>query len=183
MAFPAFLDTCAIYGSYVADTLLRIAEAGAFRPLWSAEVLSELERALMKNAGLTEQRARHRTTTMRKAFPEAEIFGSDSLVDAMTCDTKDRHVLAAAVIANAEVLVTFNLKDFPPESTDPYDIQVIHPDEFLLDQLDLYPGLVVRSLHEQVDAYRNPAMTVEDLLAHLTAAGLAGFALEVRRHL
>jgi predicted nucleic acid-binding protein len=46
----------------------------------------------------------------------------------MTCDQKDRHVLAAAVRANAEVLVTFNIKDFPPDSVRDFDIQVVHPD-------------------------------------------------------
>ena len=33
MAFPAFLDTCTLFGAYLCDTLLRLAEAEAFRPL------------------------------------------------------------------------------------------------------------------------------------------------------
>jgi hypothetical protein len=45
--FPAFLDTCALYGAYLCDSLLRLAEAGTYRPLWSASVLDELERALV----------------------------------------------------------------------------------------------------------------------------------------
>jgi predicted nucleic acid-binding protein len=183
MAFPSFLDTCTLYGSYVADTVLRIAETGAFQPMWSAEVLVELERALVKNAGLTQPKAQRRTAAMRRGFPDAEISGYEALIDAMTCDPKDRHVLAAAVVANAEVLVTFNLKDFPRASTEQYGIEVVHPDEFLQDQLDLYPGPVVRSLCQQVEDYRNPSMTVQDLLSHLAAAGLSSFANEASRHL
>ena len=37
--FPAFLDTCALYGAYLCDTLLCLAEAGTYRPLWSVDVL------------------------------------------------------------------------------------------------------------------------------------------------
>jgi predicted nucleic acid-binding protein len=68
---------------------------------------------------------------MQSAFPDAEVTGYDGLIDQMTCDPKDRHVLAAAVRSNAEVIVTFNLQDFPLESVAHYDIDVVHPAEFL----------------------------------------------------
>jgi hypothetical protein len=42
VAFPAFLDTCVLYPAYLCDTLLRLAEAAAYRPLWSDDVLAEL---------------------------------------------------------------------------------------------------------------------------------------------
>jgi hypothetical protein len=74
----------------------------------------------------------------------------------MTCDPKDRHVLAAAVRADAQVLVTFNLTAFPDDSLAPYDIAVISPDDFLLDQLDLYPGQTVAALRAQASSYRAP---------------------------
>jgi hypothetical protein len=67
----------------------------------------------------------------------------EDLIGTMTNDPKDRHVLAAGIRATCEVLVTFNLKDFPDESVAAYDIEIVHPDEFLLDQLDLYPGPTV----------------------------------------
>ncbi|WP_298182736.1 hypothetical protein [Saccharomonospora sp.] len=68
------------------------------------------------------------------AFPallDAEVEGYKDLIDAMKCDKKDRHVLAAAVRGNASVLVTANLKDFPTEALEPYDIRALSPDEFL----------------------------------------------------
>jgi hypothetical protein len=77
---------------------------------------------------------------MQRAFPDAEVRGYEALVESMTCDPKDRHVLAAAVRSQSEVLVTFNGDDFPEKSTAAYDIEVINTDDFLLDQLDLYPG-------------------------------------------
>lgn len=180
--FPAFLDTCSLFGAYLCDTLLRLAEAGAYRPLWSAGVLGELERSLLER-GLPEQAVTHRIGEMRRTFPDAEVTGYDTLVEAMTCDPKDRHVLAAAVRSDAEVLVTFNVSDFPDASVKHYDIVVASPDDFLLDQLDLYPGLTVAALRAQAASYISPAMTAEDLLGRLAAAGVPRFASEARRHL
>lgn len=149
MAFPAFLDTCALHGGYLCDTLLRLAEAEVFRPLWSADVLAELDRNL-RERGLPVATVENRIAEMRRAFPDAEVTGYQPLIATMTCDEKDRHVLAAAVRARAEVLVTFNVRDFPPEST---------------------------------NAYKRPETALPDLLTHLAAAEVPGFAAEARRHL
>ncbi len=70
--FPAFLDTCTLYGAYLCDSLLRLAEAGTYRPLWSADVLDELERALVAR-GLAEAAVKYRIGEMRRAFPDAEV--------------------------------------------------------------------------------------------------------------
>jgi hypothetical protein len=80
------------------------------------------------------------------------------------------------------VLVTFNVSDFPEESTTPHDVEVINPDDFLLDQLDLYPGITVTVLRRQAGAYAAPAMTTEQLLGALAIAGVPNFAAEVQRH-
>jgi hypothetical protein len=120
---------------------------------------------------------------MRRAFPDAEVTGYEALVGAMTCDPKDRHVLAAAVRGHAEVLVTFNTSDFPSYSSEPHDITVSHPDDFLLDQLDLHPGITIAVLKAQAGSYTSPTMTVEDLLGRLAAAAVPKFASEARRHI
>ena len=77
----------------------------------------------------------------------------------MTCHPKDRHVLAAAVAGGAQVVVTFNVKDFPAPSVEPHEIGVVHPDAFLLDQLDLYPGRVGR-VAGQLTAAKRPPLTM-----------------------
>ncbi len=146
--FPAFLDTCTLFGAYLCDTLLRLAEAGTYRPLWSAGVLDELERNLVER-GLAKEAVSYRIREMSRSFPDAAVHGYETLTESMTCDRKDRHVLAAAVRGDAEVLVTFNTSDFPDTATSVYDITVVHPDDFLLDQLDLYPGATVAALRGQ----------------------------------
>ncbi|MBB5825127.1 PIN domain-containing protein [Micromonospora carbonacea] len=120
---------------------------------------------------------------MREAFPDAMVGGYESLIDGMTNDPKDRHVLAAAVRANAEVLVTFNIADFPEPALKPYDVLAVHPDDFLLDQLDLYPAQTLDVLHRQAHVYRREPTTVPGLLVLLGRTGVPQFAAEVRRHL
>ncbi|MFZ5871996.1 MAG: PIN domain-containing protein [Actinomycetota bacterium] len=181
MVFPAFLDTCVLFSPTLTDTLLRIAEEDAFRPHWSAEVLEELRRVLVRE-GMPEERAAKRIASMESAFGEATVAGYAPLVEAMTCDLKDRHVLAAAVHARCEVLVTFNVRDFPPESTVAHQIAVVTPDAFLLDQLDLHPAKVGRALVGQVTAAKRPRLTMGQLLSRLARAGVEGFAEEARRH-
>lgn len=183
MSFPSFLDTCVLFPAYLADTLLWLAEEETYRPLWSVGVLDELEGVLAREAGLAPAAVDHRLAQMRQAFPDAEVAGYENLVSGMTNHPKDRHVLAAAVRGNAEVIVTFNLWDFPAEALDPYDISARHPDEFLLDQLDLYPGVTMACLRQQVARYKRGPSRVAELLGPLTAAGVPEFAAEVRRHL
>jgi predicted nucleic acid-binding protein len=180
--FPAFLDTCVLYPAYLADTLLRLAEASAYRPLWSADVLAELRRNLIER-GIPPDRVDRRIALMTRSFPDALVTGYGSLVDGMANDPKDRHVLAAAVRANAEVLVTFNIKDFPEPALKPYDIVAVHPDEFLLDQLDLYPGLTMAVLRQQAASYRREPTSVPGVLVLLERTGVPRFAAELRRHL
>lgn len=182
MAFPAFLDTCVLFSATLTDTLLRIAEEDAFRPQWSEGVLVELHTVLEREVDLEPARASRRISQMRAAFPDAEVTDYDELVSAMTCDPKDRHVLAAAVAGGSEVLVTFNVKDFPEASVAAYNIGVVAPDAFLLDQLDLHPARVGRALVGQMAESKRPPLTMGQLLGRLTRAGVPAFAEEARRH-
>jgi hypothetical protein len=117
---------------------------------------------------------------MSRAFTDAEVSGYRTLIPAMTCDEKDRHVLAAAVRANVEALVTFNLRDFPGAAVDPYDIRVVHPDDFLLDQVDLHPQQTRAALERQASAYKHDPMSFDDLLDALDRAGVPDFAKSLR---
>lgn len=182
VAFPALLDTCVLYPAYLCDTLLRLAEAEAYRPLWSSDILVELRRNLVER-GVDEDRVDYRIDQMRHAFPSAMVTGYESLGESMTNHPKDRHVLAAAVRANAEVVVTFNTADFPEPALKPYDVSAVSPDDFLLDQLDLYPGLTLEVLHQQAAAYRQEPTTLPGVLVRLEQAGIPRFAAEVRRHI
>ena len=182
MAFPALLDTCVLYPAYLCDTLLRLAEAEAYRPLWSADILAELRRNVVE-AGIPVDRVDRRITNMSHSFPDAMVTGYESLMEGLANDPKDRHVLAAAVRANAEVIVTFNVRDFPEPALKPYDVMAVHPDDFLLDQLDLYPGITIDVLEQQAASHRREPTTIAGLLPLLERTGLPRFTAEVRRHI
>ena len=134
------LDTCVIYPAHLRDTLLRLAERGLYRVLWSPDIIEELHRNLVKS-GIDKRHVERLAAEMNGAFPDASVTGYASLIEGLTCDPKDRHVLAAAVRANASCIVTFNTIDFPAASVDPFEVEVIDPDTFLLDQLDLAPSV------------------------------------------
>lgn len=155
MLFPALLDANVLVPIHLTDLLLRLAEAETYRPLWSEQLLREVERNLPK-VGVTAEKANRRVCAMRSEFPDAMVMGYEPLVDVMTNHPKDRHVLAAAVRANAEIIVTANVRDFPETACAPYDIGVVHPDDFLLDQLDLYPEETLLCVRQLVADRRRP---------------------------
>ena len=109
MAFPVFFDTCAIFGAALNDLFLTLAEQNTYRPLWSEDVKEELRRNLAK-VNIEPDAIERRLTAMDSAFPDALVSGYRKLIPQMTCDEKDRHVLAAAVRAGAAIIVTFNTK-------------------------------------------------------------------------
>jgi predicted nucleic acid-binding protein len=182
MTYAVVLDTCVLFGGHLRDTLLRMAEQGLFRPLWSEHILAELESNLVER-GVQSAKAERIVTLMRTHFEDALVDGYEPLIESMENDAKDRHVLAAAVRANAAAIVTNNVKDFPPASTAPYRIAVVTADEFLIDQLDLEPGVVMRVLEQQSAAHKRPPYQVQGLLSYLERAGVRNFAAEARRHL
>ena len=179
MAFSVVVDTCVLYPAHLRDTVLRLAERGLYRALWSADIVDELRRNLAEVVDPTA--VDHLLDQMAAAFPDAEVTGYQSLLDGLTCDPKDRHVLAAAVRADAAAIVTFNTNDFPDHSVEPFELDVIHPDTFLLDQLDLGPVAVIQELVQQAAANRRAPKTVPQLLDALERAGVPAFADEVRR--
>jgi hypothetical protein len=105
----------------------------------------ELERALIAKIGLTPEKARKPTSAIMDHFRKAIVSGSEVLIPAMLNDEKDRHVVAAAVRAGAEVVVTLNLKDFPRSALQPFHVEARHPDGFLIELYDLSSELVIHS--------------------------------------
>ena len=118
--------------------------------------MAEVSRNLVENFNLSEDQAAYRESEIRRHFPEAWIDGYEDLIPAMTNQAKDRHVLAAAVRAQAEIIVTYNRKDFPAASLAPYSISVQGPSTFLKNLYDLDQEAVLRTLEEQAGAIGQP---------------------------
>jgi predicted nucleic acid-binding protein len=168
--FRVVLDTCVMLPQTLNNLLLTLADAELFRTVWTPDLLDEVERTLSgERFGKSPQQAARRVQQMRRAFPlaEEESRGYRELIPAMTNDPKDRHVLAAAVRSGAGVIVTATVQDFPPAALVPFDVEAIHPDEFLCDLLDLDPDAVLECMHALVARNMLPPRTVGELLESL----------------
>jgi hypothetical protein len=178
--FTALLDACVLVPISLADSLLRLAEKGLYRPLWSERILTEAQYAAEKihpDANLAKRFAR-----MRSAFEDAMVTGWENLESGFALpDEDDRHVAAAALRGGAQTIVTANLSDFPSAVLSLLGLEAVHPDAFLLDLLDLSPSTVLRAVREQAAHAMRPPLTPKDLASVLGRAGVPGFAAEILR--
>jgi hypothetical protein len=137
----------------LADTLLRMAEAPRlYLPKWSDMIIEEVTRNLIGKFKMDPAKASRREEELHRHFPEAWVEGFEPLIDVMTNDPKDRHVLAAAVRSDSELIGTYNRRDFPISSVEQFDIEVQGPSTFLRGLYDIDPGLTVHKLYEQAKA-------------------------------
>jgi len=95
-------------------------------------------------------------------------------------DPDDRHVLAVAVRAKAQVIVTFNERDFPAETLAGFDVVAQHPDVFLRHLVDLQPALVLARIEQMLQRWRLPPNTPETFIDALERAGLPDTASALR---
>ena len=180
--FTAFLDACVLVPVALSDTLLRTAEHGLFRPSWSPRVLAEVRQAMLRvHPDLAPSRVEYRLREMDRAFPDASVkAGLGATARFGLPDPDDEHVLAAALSARADVIVTANLQDFPEECLRPLGVAALSAEDFLLDQLDLSGTTMLSVLTEQAAATRRPPLDLEDVLIALVRAGTPGFATAAR---
>lgn len=175
MTFTVVYDANVLFPAPLRDLLVRIAISGAVRARWSNEILDECFRnILVRRPDLTDAALQRTRTLMNQAVRDALVTGHEGLIaDLVLPDPGDRHVLAAAIHARAEAVVTFNLKDFPDATLGPLGIVARHPDDFLLDVMNAAPGAVIAAVSDQARALKSPPMSVSDLLDLLASQGLA----------
>jgi len=143
--FIVLLDANVLFPFSLRDTLLRAAAAGFYQMRWSSRILDEVTRNLVATGAMPVEKARRLRAIMEREFPEAEVTGYEHLIAAMKNQEKDRHVAAAAVKASAQVITTWNLKDFGEL---PEGVEAQSPDVFLCNLLDLDPESFVELLRE-----------------------------------
>lgn len=172
--YPVVLDACVLYPARLRDLLMHLGLKGLYQPKWSRDIHHEWCRNLLKNrTDIQAETLEYTVKLMNQALPDANITGYEYLIEGLTLpDIDDRHVLAAAIRAKAEVIVTLNQKDFPAEFLAPFNIEALHPDEFISDLFDLNHALALEAVRRQRQSLRRPPMAVEDFLAMLLKQGL-----------
>ena len=140
--FTVVIDACSLVDTSRRNLLLSLAEAELYRPRWSEEILGETERALAKifgngryNIPNPDERAEKSVNAIRRAFPccsEVEYSHLEPCITGLP-DSKDNHVLAAAVSCKAHLIVTENLKHFPNSILEKYELEAKSADDFISD--------------------------------------------------
>ncbi|MEU9042259.1 MULTISPECIES: PIN domain-containing protein [unclassified Kitasatospora] len=111
---------------------------------------------------------------MNRAVRDCLITGFEPLIEGLELpDPDDRHVLAAAIRAGAQVIVTNNRKDFPSDYLGSFDIERKSADDFVMDLLGLDDRVVYSCVQEIALGRRNPPQTLDDILGRLEKSGLS----------
>ncbi|WP_457799022.1 PIN domain-containing protein [Methylocystis sp. S23] len=113
-AYTVFLDACVLYPAPLRDFLMELAAARLFRAKWSEAAHEEWIRNLLKDKPDLSQRRLERTKQlMNRAVPDCLVSGYGDLAAGLQLpDPGDRHILAAAIHAECDAIITFNLSDF-----------------------------------------------------------------------
>ena len=170
--FTCVLDTNVIYPIEIRDLLLWFAFYELFTPKWSRHIFSEWEE-VMRRKGVDDEEIKKRINRMNEAFPDALVNNYESLVNNLELpDSKDNHVLAAAIKTNANLIVTNNLKDFPEEYLSKFGLKAKGADDFLTDIIDLNPDQAVEAFKKLVLNRRNPDLDEFEVLDIFRKRGL-----------
>lgn len=184
MAFSALFDACVLYPAPVRDVLMHLALTDLFRARWSTEIHEEWIRSVLTNRPDLTRTQLERTRQLMDAHArDALVSGYEHLIPSLTLpDPDDCHVLAAAIRGRVDVIVTYNLRDFPAEQVAQYHIDVQHPDEFLIHVLDLAPSIVLDALKRLRASLQHPPVEIAAYLTRLEFHGLAGFVAKLREY-
>jgi predicted nucleic acid-binding protein len=159
----AFLDANVIYGQQTTDILLSLANRDVFEPRWTQRVIEEMRRNISPDLAPTGIDRRIRT--MNQAFPAAMTSAPpQELQDQMHADPKDKHVLAAAVQSDSDVLVTDNLGDFDPPSSGLHSMRVEGLNQFLIRKLEQDQDRVMAGLQDMLRRYKRDPRTMSALI-------------------
>ena len=172
--FTVVYDACVLYPAPLRDLLMWLALTDLYRARWSDCIHDEWTRNLLEQRpDLTAAMLERTRSLMNQSVRDALVTGFELLIPTITLpDPDDRHVVAAAIHSGASLIVTFNLKDFPAETLRPYNLTAQHPDDFILDLLDLQPALVCQAVANQRRTLKNPPKTVDEYLDTLLKQGL-----------
>lgn len=170
--FTCVLDTNVIYPIDIRDLLFWFAAYDLFTPKWSKHIFNEWEDVMIRK-GIPEEEIKKRLKKAQLAFPDALVDNYEPLVNSLELpDEKDRHVLAAAIKTNANIIVTNNIKDFPSPYLATFGLTAKTADDFISDTIDLNNDLALEAFRAMVLNRTNPNLDEFEILDRLRKNGL-----------
>jgi len=173
MPFIVIYDANALHGNTLRDLLIRIAQTGLVQAKWTDRILDEALGSVMKRyPDIPREKMARLRQLMIDAVPDCLVRGHEPLIDGLRLpDPDDRHVLAAAIKAGAQVIVTAD-KAFTGEALTPWDIEAKLPDDFVLDQIDIADRKIWGCVQQIANSRTQRPETVQDVLSQLERSGL-----------
>jgi predicted nucleic acid-binding protein len=143
------------------------AESPTFDACLTDDILQEVRYNLIKKR-MSQEKAESLINVIKVQFTGSFVTNHTLLLTSMPINEQDRHVLAAAVASESQIIVTQNLRDFPPHLLNPFDVEAQSPDDFLVQLFSYESEQMIQIIREQAHGLRNPPRTVPDLLNTLT---------------
>lgn len=173
-SFTAVLDACVLYPAPLRDLLMEFALGDLYRGRWTDEIHGEWTRNLLANRPDLDPAKLSRTRElMNSHVRDSLVVGYEPLIEALVLpDPGDRHVLAAAVRCDADVIVTKNLKHFPSGVLAGYGIEAQHPDDFVCELLHCHKGRACAAIRTVRNRLKNPPKSWDDYFLTLEAQEL-----------
>ena len=164
---------------------MQLAMSDLYRAHWSEDIHAEWMRNVAANrSDLTIEQLERTRDLMNAHVRDCLVKGYESLIPSLQLpDEDDRHVLAAAIVAGADVIVTFNLEDFPNKRLRPYNIEAQHPDEFIAHLINLSPSQVCSAVASVRARLRNPPRTPSEYIDTIEQQQLPQTAAALREFL
>ena len=147
---------------------MHLALTDLFKARWTNQIHEEWINALLRRKQYERSVLERTRDLMDACVCDAKVTGYEDLISGIELpDPNDRHVLAAAIKAGADAIITTNLKDFPDTVLSKYGIESIHPDDFIYYQIDLAPAIACEAIKRQRQSLKNPPKTVNEFLVIL----------------
>lgn len=166
--YTAILDANTLYPTLVRDLLLSLAAAGLYHARWTDAIHEEWTRNLARDKPEYAAKLPAIVAAMNRAIPDCLVQNYQPLIGCVALpDPKDQHVLAAAIAGHADAIVTFNTKDFPQSVLAPHGIEVQHPDDFVMNQLQLQELSALEAIKTMRARWKNPQRSASELIEAL----------------
>jgi hypothetical protein len=180
--FTALYDACFLYPAPLRDLLLELSLTDLFRAKWSSYIHQEWIRAVLEDRPDLTAVQLHRTRDLMDLHArDCLVEDFEELIPSLTLpDTNDRHVLAAAIRGRADIIVTYNLTDFPDKELQKYGITSQHPDELQLHLFNLAPSIVCAAVRTHRARLKYPAKTTAEYFETLERQSLTQFVAALR---
>ncbi|MEP7351403.1 MAG: PIN domain-containing protein [Sphingorhabdus sp.] len=168
------MDANVLHPAFLRGAMLWFASERLFRPVWSADILVEWRRSLKRrHSDISEEKLDQLQAMMCDQFPDAIVEGYQLIASVLDLpDPDDRHVLAAAIVGKCQGIITANLKHFPADKVAPYQMEVIHPDDFIVNIIDIDRTKALTACRHHRAAMTVSKPSQEEYLERFKIAGL-----------